>query len=338
MTAEVWCLCEVEEGGLGESAQELCALAYELGQQVGAAAAAVIPGEASSALAREAAGLGIARIYVLQDPTLATYNAQCYTHALRQLLDGHSPQLFLFAGDIAGVEVAAALAAHSERPLVVNAAGFELNGPDEWVIHQSLFGNRAHAHIRMRGPSPYFVACRGGAFGVPERRRDGLAEIVRFEPHPLPEARVRRRELIAEDYQSMDIGDAERVVAGGLGFDSKEAFQLLWRLADLLRASVGVTRPLVDIGWEEFERQIGTTGKVISPRLYIAAGVSGATQHTSGIVNPGAVMAVNIDPGAPIFEMADLGLIGDLHEILPHLIEKLEAARSEDHKREQHAR
>lgn len=328
MNDEVWAILESKAEKLTDSSREVCGVAQELAAQLGALPAAVMLGTANEHSAEDVGAMGLERVYQLELLSPEDCCSESVIPAMNYLLRDQTPCLVLFSNGVLGGEVAPYLAACQGRAIAVNAVGFEVESGSSLVLHQLAYGGRAHVRVRLQGPAPFFVTCQEHAFGIPAVRHKRRAETITVQLQlPVGRPRVRRRRILSGAPRTIDIGEADLVVAGGLGFRSKDDLESLWRVADLLGASLGATRPLVDQGWIESERQIGATGRTVSPKLYLAFGISGATQHISGVVNPGAVVAVNKDAGAPILKMADLGLVGDLYEILPQVIRELEEAR-----------
>lgn len=328
MSTEIWAIIERNDERLTDSSRELCGVAQGLSAPLNAATAAVVMGKANARDVQELGAAGIERVYELSSIEEAEAGLEAIVAGISFLLRDRTPRLVLFSSSVLASEAAPYLAVRGRRAVAVNVVGFQVEPSGSLLVQQPVYGGRAVAGIRLQGAAPSFVTCAGGAFGIPEPGFAGRPEVISLAVPPAAERpRIRRKRVIPGEPRTMDISEADRVVAAGLGFRSKDDLQTLWRLADLLGASVGATRPLVDEGWIGSERQIGATGRTVSPKLYVAFGISGATQHTSGIVNPGAVVAVNQDAGAPILKMADLGLVGDLYEILPQLVRRLEQAQ-----------
>jgi electron transfer flavoprotein alpha subunit len=239
-------------------------------------------------------------------------------------LGPRAPRLVLAAGDVGGREWAARLAARTGWRLVSPALGVEVKGQDLEVL--ALGADGFCRRVRAGAGEPVVATLRPGVGEAlpPDPGRTGEVTMARVEPEP--DRIVRRRHLPA-DPRTVDIRFASRLVAGGRGLGSRKGFDLLRRFAGRIGAGVAASRMAVDLGWIERDRQVGQTGKTVRPHLYVACGISGASHHLEGMAEATHVVAINTDPRAPIFRVAHLGLVGDLHAILGAALAELERAR-----------
>jgi electron transfer flavoprotein alpha subunit len=303
---------ELQKGSLG-----VLAKAASLGDSD---VAAVLVGGGVKGLAAEAGTFGAARVFVLEDDSLEPPLPQPRVDVLAKVVQEHGYETVLIANSVLAADVAAGLAARLDAGLnwdLVDLTG-ELVGKRP-ALQDSVFvdvGWKSTPRIALFRAGSFDATATGG--GEPE-----VVDVaVDFSPHS-QQAKVVGQEL--EESSGPSIEDADIIVAGGRGLGSPEAFSLLEELAAALGGAVGATRAVVDAGWYPYSTQVGQTGKTVSPRLYIACGISGAIQHKVGMQGSGTIVAINKDPNAPIFDFCDVGVVGDLHEIVPKLTELVRA-------------
>ena len=318
MSAPIWVYAEVSDGTLDPSALELVTKARALGDDV----AAVALGPGSTTAAESLGEHGARTVYASDDAVYADYVAQPAAHALHQLVEEHKPELLLFATNYDSRDVAGRLSALTGAPVVSNISGIE----DTSTVTTAIFGGSTVARVVVTG-SPRLVLVRPKSFEA--AASGGRAEVVPVEidvPDELKRARrVERREEAATGPK---LDQAGVVIAGGRGLGEAENFKLLDELAGAIGgAAVGATRAVVDAGWVPYAMQVGQTGATVKPSIYLAFGISGATQHVVGMKGAKKIVAVNKDEDAPIFALADLGIVGDALKILPRLIEEIRQRR-----------
>lgn len=328
--AEVWALLEHDEHGLHEHSDELLSVAMELvsqqsNEKTNVHAVLLMAPDAELPDLPQIAATGVQQVFVLQHPRLAYYSTAGYVDALVWLLHHHSPTLLLANATPNGRDCFPRLAARLHVPLIANALGLTLQN-DALLATRAIYEGRAYVqtHTNMHH-RPVLATLIPGMRGTASRVHQEIEPVVtRYTPELAESdtmARVRRVRIQAPSPEEVELDAAERIVAGGRGI-GQQGFQELATFAHRLGAAVGATRVATDQGWIEHARQIGATGKIVRPKLYIACGISGAAQHTSGMSESRTVIAINPDRSAPIFALADLGLLGDANEILP-LAEKL---------------
>ena len=317
--ARVWVYAEVGPQGLHPTALELTTKARSLGDEV--AAVALGPG------ATEAAGPlgehGAATVFAGDDPVFADHLGQPAAHALAGLIEEHRPDLFLFPTTYDARDVAGRLQARLGSTLLSNAT--DVLGPDR--ARMEIMGGTKIVEVELGGPPPRLVLVRPKSF--PAEPSGGTARIVPVPADVPEEARgARRVERHQEAASGPKLEEARVVVAGGRGLQDPSNFRLLEELARAIgNAAVGASRAVVDAGWVPYSYQIGQTGKTVRPEVYIAVGISGATQHLVGMKRAKRIVAINRDPEAPIFKVADLGVVGDALEIVPSLVREIEARK-----------
>ena len=316
----VWVWAALEpDGSLKPSALELLAKARTLTDDV----AAVALGPGATAAAPALGDHGAVTVLASDDPVYADYLAEPAAHALQALAAEHGPALILFPFEYDARDVASRLSALTGSAVMSNAT--DVTGLD--AARTAVFGGSTVVDVRLSGPDPKLVLVRPKAFEASPV--GGQATVVPVDVEVPPSARrARRVERHEEASTGPKLEDAKVVVAGGRGLKEAANFSLLEELAGALGgAAVGATRAVVDAGWVPYPMQIGQTGKTVRPDVYIAVGISGATQHMVGMKTSRAIVAINKDAEAPIFQIADLGIVGDALKVLPALIAAIKARR-----------
>jgi electron transfer flavoprotein alpha subunit len=262
---------------------------------------------------------GATRMYVAADSVFDDYVTNPAAELLAQLVREKSPALVLVAGNAQGKEVAGRLAVKIDSGVLTDAVDV-VPGDDGPVAEQSVFGGATIVHSRVRRGTP-IVAMRPNAVAPEPAAGDAAIEEVSLSAEATG-AKVTNR-VVAERGERPDLTEASIVVSGGRGTGGAEGFGVIEQLADALGAAVGASRAVTDAGWYPHQFQVGQTGKTVSPQLYMAIGISGAIQHRAGMQTSKTIIAVNKDPEAPIFELADFGVVGDLFKVVPQLLEEI---------------
>ena len=315
--AKIWVYAEVTSEGVDSTALEILAKARGLGD-----VEAVALGPGASAAAEKLGEHGAATVYVNDDPVFHDYVAQPAAHALHELVQQHAPDLVLFATNYESRDIAARLSAKTKSTLMSNVTGLV----DAEIAQTAIFGGATIVDVKLEG-SPRIVLVRPKSF-VPESV-GGTASIeqVSFDV-PDGAKKARRVEVHEEQASGPRLDQAPVVVSGGRGLQDPANFKLLDDLAASIGgAAVGATRAVVDAGWVPYSYQIGQTGITVKPGVYLAFGISGATQHIVGMKGAKRIIAVNKDEEAPIFQLADLGIVGDALKIIPQLIEEVKTRK-----------
>ena len=308
---------ELQKGSLG-----VLGKAVQLG--AGDVSVAII-GSGVEGLAAKAAEHGAATVYLADDPRLEAPLPQPRVDVLAQLVADRGIETVLFAQSILSADIAAALAARLDAGL--NWQLVDLEARDGTIVgKQSALGDSVLVDVGWRS-TPRLALFRAGAFDPSPSAAAGAVEQleVKLEEHSLAAEML---EQAHEESTGPSIEDADIIVAGGRGLGAPEGFGLVEELAKALGGAVAATRAVVDAGWYPYSAQVGQTGKSVAPGLYVACGISGAIQHKVGMQSSKTIVAINKDPNAPIFEFADLGVVGDLHQIVPKLTELVRARKS----------
>jgi electron transfer flavoprotein alpha subunit len=305
---------EHHDGELQKDSLGVLGKAVQLGDEV----AAVIAGSATEGLAAQAGRFGAAKVYIADDPALEKPLPQPRVDVLARLIADKGFDTVLFGATVLTADVAAGLAARLDAGLNWDLVDLvEENG--KLVGKRPALDDTVYVDVGWKG-TPRLALFRTGTFDPVESPADPEVEPVTVELEDFS-TRATMIEQAHEESEGPSIEDADVIVAGGRGLGGPENFALVEELAKALGGAVAATRAVVDAGWYPYSTQVGQTGKTVSPRLYVAVGISGAIQHKVGMQGSNLIVAINKDPNAPIFEYADLGVVGDLHEIVPKLTE-----------------
>jgi electron transfer flavoprotein alpha subunit len=308
---EILVLVEHDAGTLKKVTLELLTAARPLGTP-----AAVFVGPGFDTAAPRLAEYGVAKVYVAETPELTDYVVAPTAELLASLVDTAAPDAVLVASTAEGKEVAARLALKIDSGVLTDAVSLG----EGFVAEQSIFGGSSVVHSRVTKGVPIITMRPNATSPV---AADGPAAAERIDvsvelSEAARQARVVDRVVVEKDSRP-ELTEAAIVVSGGRGVGSAENFSIIEELADSLGAAVGASRAATDAGWYPHQHQVGQTGKTVSPQLYIACGISGAIQHRAGMQTSKTIVAVNKDPEAPIFELVDFGVVGDLHQVVPQL-------------------
>lgn len=287
---------------------------------------AALGGSELGALAAEAAGHGGAKLHTLEHALLAQYTPEGYTLALEELIRKHQPDWVVFPHTYRTRDFAPRLATRFQQMLIADVIAMraETGAP---VFVRQLMQGKLNADYRKTGNGPGFISVQAGAF-----RAEELPAAATVEPFPvtLDSAQIRTQpgEPFRETAQTVDLGSAAIIVSVGRGIKEQDNIPIVQKLADALGAELAASRPICDNGWLPMERQVGSSGQTVAPKLYLAIGISGAIQHLVGMKGSKSIVAINKDENAPIFEAADYGIVGDLFEIVPALTEAVNKAKN----------
>jgi electron transfer flavoprotein alpha subunit len=315
-------------GGVWNSMSwEALAAGQALSKQTAQPLTAAVVGSRAGALLAELASRNIQKAYAVQHALLDNYTSDAFTLALEQLIRGCQPAYIVFPHTYQVRDFAPRLATRFEQVLIADVIGVHFDKGQPVFVRQMLQG-KLSADYRHSGTGPCFVSMQAGAFRAHELG-SGSAESEVFTPELNPsQIRTKPGEPFRESAQTVDLGSANIIVSVGRGIKEKENMPVVERLAEALGAELAASRPVCDNGWLPIERQVGSSGQTVSPKVYIAVGISGAIQHLVGMKGSRSVVAINKDENAPIFEVADYGIVGDLFEVVPALTEAVKKARS----------
>jgi electron transfer flavoprotein alpha subunit len=288
-------------------------------QQLDASASAAVLGRDVSALASELTAKQLSKVYAVEHELLEDYTPDAYTAALRQLIGTAKPDLVLFPHTYQVRDFLPKLATSLDRVAVSDVVAHHGSG-DQLMLVRQLFQGKVNVDVRFSGPGPNFASLQAGAYRA-DQLTSGSAPVEKFAPQ-LNSAGIRTRpqDLFREAQRAVDLGAAEIIVSVGRGIKEADNIALVQQLADALGAELAASRPICDAGWLPMERQVGSSGQTVAPKLYLAVGISGAIQHLVGMKGSRTIVAINKDANAPIFEVADYGIVGDLFQVVPELI------------------
>ena len=304
---------------------------------------AVLIGSDVKSLADSLAEYGADKVIVVDDPELKEYRTEPYAHALSSVINEFKPEIVLVGATAIGRDLGPTVSARVETGLtadctVLNIGDFPLQpipGKEDEQLHGQLlmtrpaFGGNTIATIACPDNRPQMATVRPGVMQKIEPKKGAKAEVIEFNPGFTPNNRyVTIKEVVKAVSDVKDIMDAKILVSGGRGFGSHENFKILEDLAEALGGQVSCSRAVVDAGWKPKDMQVGQTGKTVRPNLYVAVGISGAIQHVAGMEESDVIVAINKDEDAPIFDVADYGVVGDLNKIVPKLTEEIKAAKA----------
>jgi electron transfer flavoprotein alpha subunit len=327
----VLAVLEQRGGAWNRMSFETLAAAQQIARELDTTASAAVLGDAIGPLADELAAQQVATVYAVEHELLKEYTPDAYTIALRQLLERAAPLLVLFPHTYQVRDFLPKLATTLGKVAVSDVVAHRLDG-GVLVLVRQLFQGKVNADVRFVGGAPHFASLQAGAYRADRvaAAPGGLpAAVERMTPR-LSSGEIRTRPLgvFRESQRAVDLGAAEIIVSVGRGIQEAGNIPLVEKLAKALGAELAASRPICDAGWLPMERQVGSSGQTVAPKLYMAVGISGAIQHLVGMKGSRIVVAINKDPNAPIFEMADYGIVGDLFQVVPELIAAVEKSKS----------
>lgn len=327
----VWVIAEHYKGEIHKVAYQLLGKGRKLADQLKVNLTLVILGDAFENKLEEFGQFGADEVIYVKSPILKDYYSDLYVNTLTDLINEHKPEIILIGATPTGRDFAPRVAKKVKAGLTADCTGLDIE-EDTGNLMQTrpTFGGNIMATIRTPTSRPQMATVRPGIFKANKDYKKKV-KIKKIEKKFTEKDSVTKIiKIIEKQKKSINLEDAEIIVAGGRGVGSKQGFKIIEELAKVLGAELGGSRVTVELNWLDQDRQVGQTGKTVSPKLYIACGISGAIQHLVGMHNSEIIVAINKDQNAPIFSVAHYGIVGDLHEIVPALIEKLKKIKSED--------
>ncbi len=327
MTKDVLVFVEQRDGTILPAALQAITPARELASKTGGRVHAVLIGEGLGPVADQIAGTGIAVIHMVDAAPLARYNALSYSRALAAVIESVDPRIVLMAASFMGRDLSPRVAIRTRAGLATDCTEFTLDDKGALQAARPIFNGKAMNKVVFNAGLLQMATVRPNAYGAPAS--DGAAAErmnVAFSPDA-GDARQITKEIVRTGGAEKDVTEASIVVAGGRSLKSEENFKIIYDLAHALDGAVGASRAACDAGYQPHSRQVGLTGKTVTPNLYVACGVSGAIQHLAGMRGSRRIVAINSDAEAPIFKVADYGIVGDLFKIVPLLTEEVKKAR-----------
>jgi electron transfer flavoprotein alpha subunit len=326
MADRIMVVAEQREGTLNRVSLETLAAAQAIGKETGWTVEVVLPGSQSANLAQELAGYKTENVYNLEGPLLEKYTSDAYVHALKQFISSQQLKLVLFPHTYQVRDFAPRLALALDRTLISDAIGYKYeNG--KLLFTRQMFQGKFVADVAFASDAPWLATLQIGTYRADQAER-GTSQVEKVEAAQPPALRVTPHEVFQEAKQAVDLSQAEVIVAIGRGIKEQKNIAIAEDLAKALGGDVAASRPICDNGWLPLERQIGSSGQTVAPKLYIALGISGAIQHIVGMKGSRTIVAINKDVEAPIFEIADYGIVGNLFDVAPALTEEIKKAKA----------
>jgi electron transfer flavoprotein alpha subunit len=317
-------IAEQRDGKLNRATWETIVGAQQLAKVSGAPISVLVPGAHAAGVAAEVAAAQVAEVLTVEHAALEPYTPDGFTAALQAVIGQLSPAHVLLPHTYQTRDFAPKLAARLDRALVTDVTAIKSVGSDTAFV-RPMFQGKLTADIVPQGPGPHFITFQIGAYRVDQVAKGSAAAPVRALEVAVDAAAIRQKPEapFQQARQAVDLSQAERIVSVGRGIKEQTNIALAQQLAEALGAEIAASRPICDAGWLPMERQVGSSGQTVAPKLYLALGISGAIQHLVGMKGANTVVAINKDPDAPIFEIADYGIVGDLFEIVPAMINAL---------------
>ncbi len=329
MPETILVVVEQQQSKLNRVSLETIAAAQAIAKETGWQVEIAVLGHDIAAIAEELAGKKAAKVYAIECPQLAAYTSDGYVHVLKEFLAGKQPRLVLMPHTYQVRDFAPKLAAALNRSLISDAVGYKYQGGKLFFTRQ-MFQGKFAADVSFVGEAPYFATFQNGAFRGDQVQPGDAVAPVESVSVDIADGVVRNKPEapFKEAKQAVDLTQAAIIVAVGRGIKEQKNIDLARQLADALGGEIAASRPICDSGWLPMDRQVGSSGQTVAPKLYLALGISGAIQHVVGMKGARTIIAVNKDSEAPIFEIADVAVVGNLFEIVPPLVEEVKKAKS----------
>jgi electron transfer flavoprotein alpha subunit len=323
-------ITEQRQGKWNNTSFETLAAAQQIAADTGSAISAAVLGKDVANFADELASKNIAEVLLVEHDLLGAYTPDGYCLALSQVMESAKPDLVLFPHTYQVRDFAPKLAAMLGKGMIADCVGFHKEG-DKLVFVRQMFQGKTVADVTFQGPAPWFASFQSGAFRADllAAHSAGKAPVNKISVQLKPEQiRTKPLELFKEVKSAVDLTQAPIIISVGRGIKAPENIPQAEALAKAMGGEMAASRPICDEGWLPMERQIGSSGQTVAPKLYLALGISGAIQHVVGMKGARTIVAINKDQNAPIFEIADYGIVGDIFEIMPALTAALEKAKT----------
>ena len=323
MAGTILAVAEMRQGEFNPQSIETVVAGQKLAAAIGGKLVVALPGKGLAEQAGKLTGFKVDELRLVEHDLLEPYTPDGYCAALRQLIDKVAPAYVIFPHTYQVRDFAPKLAAEFKRGLVSDCIGMKTDGGKVVFVRQ-MFQGKTNADVELEGDGPHFVSFQAGSFRADQAEAGSVEPVAAGVNIDASAIRTKPEDPFREAKQAVDLTQADIIVAIGRGIKEKDKIAMVEKLAGLLGGDIAASRPICDEGWLPMERQIGSSGQTVAPKLYLALGISGAIQHVVGMKGSRTVVAVNKDEGAPIFEIADYGIVADLFEVVPAMIELLE--------------
>jgi electron transfer flavoprotein alpha subunit len=329
MADSILVVIEQREGKLNRVSWETIAAGQAIAAQTGWTLEAAVAGSGVSAIASDVAGKKLAKVYAVESPKLEPYTPDAFAHALKQFLDKRPVRLVLMPHTYQVRDFVPKLATKLGSTAISDVVGYKYEG-GKLLFTRQMFQGKFVADVTFSGTGPCFVTFQNGAFRADKVEAGASSATVETVNVEVPDGLVRNKpqEVFKEAKQAVDLTQADIIVSVGRGIKEQKNIEIAKQLADALGGELAASRPICDNGWLPMDRQIGSSGQTVAPKLYLALGISGAIQHIVGMKGAKSIVAINKDSEAPIFEIADYAVVGNLFDIVPALIEEVKKAKA----------
>ena len=326
----VWVFAEQRQGKIMSVSIELLGEGRKLATETGSELCAILLGNNTDDMAKELIAYGADKVYVADDALLENFTTDGYTKVISDAIGEVKPEIVLMGATHIGRDLAPRVAARVDTGLTADCTQLAIDPEDKKILQtRPAFGGNIMATIVCQGHRPQMSTVRPGVMNKAERDDSRKGEVIKLDIKLSKEdVRTEVVEIVKEAKELVSLTDADVIVAGGKGLGNAEGFGLLKQLADKLGGVVGASRATVDEGWIDHSHQVGQTGTTVKPTIYIACGISGAIQHIAGMQSSDIIIAINKNANAPIFDVADYGIVGDLYEVVPKLMEAIDNGES----------
>jgi electron transfer flavoprotein alpha subunit len=319
---------EQREGKLNRVSWETIAAGQAIAAQTGWTLEAAVVGSSVGAIASEVAAKKLAKVYDVESPRLEPYTPDAFAHALQEFLEKHPARLVLMPHTYQVRDFVPKLATALQTTAISDAIGYKYEG-GKLLFTRQMFQGKFVADVSFAGSGPCFVTFQNGSFRADKVESGAAAATIETVNVEIPDGVVRNKpaEVFKEAKQAVDLTQAEIIVSVGRGIKEQKNIEMAKQLAEALGGELAASRPICDNGWLPMDRQVGSSGQTVAPKLYLALGISGAIQHIVGMKGSRSIVAINKDAEAPIFEIADFAVVGNLFDIVPSLIEEIKKAK-----------
>ena len=330
MAKGIWIFAERSDGTLRKVTFEMLSEARKIADKTGEELCVVVLGDGLEAVVKDCGPYGANKVYLVESPLLKDYTTEGYTKTLVDLVREQQPSILLGGATVTGRDLFPRVAARLDTGLAVDCTEIKLGENNQFLVRRPMYAGKVYADVGFSDATPRMATVRPNVLIPVQPDASRKAEIIKVSPSLTPaDIKSRVLEQIKVAGEKVDLTEAEVIISGGRGMKGPENFTLLEQMADVLKATVGASRAAVDAGWRPQSDQVGQTGKVVSPNLYIACGISGAIQHFAGMGTSKYIVAINKDPEAVIFSKCDYGICDDLFKVLPKLTEELKKIKQE---------
>ena len=317
---------EHRSGKLASVVPEIIGAARELQKDLSAPVTAIIVGSGVRALTSELLSYGVDEIWMIDDPTIGDFDEDVQAELVAEIISEKKPEIFLGGGTVIGRSLLPRVAAKILTGLTADCTELSID-PSTMLLRQTrpAFGGNIMATIQTQNHRPQMATVRHKVMRPADKVENPKGTVVELKHIPVPKSHLEFLEFVEEKTATVNLVEADVIVSGGRGIKDPKNFALIEKLALATSGAVGASRAAVDAGWIPYSHQVGQTGKTVKPKVYIACGISGAIQHLAGMKGADMIVAINSDPNAPIFDVAHFGIVGDLFQVVPELIKRLEA-------------